>query len=101
MVTVELRRVPAGEDEYRKVATLVVRDDGTHELDDPQGLFPFDMHMLIGERNAEGEAVLRRVEFAEDPQAWARNLGSRLRTGYLVPVITEDSSEAAGQGDLR
>lgn len=30
--------------------------------------------------------------FATELAVWARNLPSALRTGYLVPVVTHDSS---------
>jgi hypothetical protein len=88
MITVELRRVPEGGHEYEMAASLSVAGDGTYELDDPENLVPIRLHVLV----PRDVGLPRRVDFDEDPETWARNLSSLLRTGYLVPVITHDDS---------
>lgn len=85
---VKLWRVPEGGTEYETVAVLTVRGDG-YELDDPFGLVPTDLAVLV----EDGEQGLRRVGLDEDPQIWARNLHTLLRTGYLVPVVVEDAAD--------
>lgn len=88
MITVELQQIPEGEQEYRPAATLSVAEDGSYQLDDPEGLFPTRLHVVI----PDAEGGLRQVRFEEDPQTWARHLGSLLRGGYLVPVVTRDDT---------
>jgi len=94
MIVVELRRVPEGSREYHTVAALAVDEQGTYHFEDPEELFPVELPVLIPE-----DAGLRRVPFEEDPATWARNLDSVLRTGYLVPVVTEDTSPAVSATD--
>lgn len=84
MTTVELHRVLEGAEEYACVATLEVAADGTYRLDDPEDLFPLQLHVLV----ADEDTGLRQVRFEDDPHIWALNLGGLLRTGYLVPVVT-------------
>lgn len=84
-ITVELQRVPEGESEYRTVATLQVDAAGTHTLEDPDELFPLEIPVLVA---GEPGQPPRRIAFNDDPAAWAANLSSLLRTGYLVPVVT-------------
>lgn len=93
MVTLQLQLVPQGGDRYETGATLTVDDQGGHVLDDPQGLMPLDLPVLV-----KGQAGLRRVAFAEDPQTWVRNVHTVLRTGYLVPVVVEDDQETGAAG---
>lgn len=90
MVTLQLRLVPQGGDRYETGATLTVDDQGGHVLDDPQGLMPLDLPVLVPDETGG----LRRVAFAEDPQIWVRNVHTVLRTGYLVPVVVEGEQEA-------
>lgn len=86
MVKVELRRVPEGGTAYETVAALTVDGEGRCVLDDPQGLVPTDLHVLVPDE----EHGLRPVRFEDDPETWARNLHRVLRTGYLVPVLVDD-----------
>lgn len=94
MITVELHRVPEGAHEYVPVATLHVSADRTFELVDPEALFPLDLGVLVSDE----PTGLRRVTLEEDPVVFARNLGSVLRTGYLVPVIVEDTELVVQNG---
>lgn len=91
MIEVELRAVPQGKADYEAVARLSVRDDGSHEVWDPQGVIPFDLHALVASTHG-----LQKVTFEDDPVRWARNLGSILRTGYLVPVVVRDDEPNHG-----
>ncbi|KUG59221.1 hypothetical protein AVL62_05920 [Serinicoccus chungangensis] len=65
---------------------MVIEPDGHYVLDDPQGLVPTDLHVLVPDEVAGG---LRPVAVTEDPETWARNLHTVLRTGYLVPVLLD------------
>jgi hypothetical protein len=95
MIRVDLRRVPEGGRDYETVAQLSVADDGTYDIDDPQGQFPLGLHVLdFGDDEHAGPP--RQVHFEEDPAAWARNLDTLLRGGYLVPVIVHDDALDAG-----
>lgn len=91
MIDVELRAVPQGKDDYEAVARLSVREDGTHEAWDPRGVIPFDLHALVVTKDG-----LRKITFEDDPALWARNLGTILRTGYLVPVVVRDDEPTHG-----
>jgi hypothetical protein len=94
MIRVELRRVPQGGRHFVTIGTLEVADDGTYELDDPGGVFPLELLSLV----ADGDGQPRQVSFQDDPATWARNLSGHLRTGYLVPVITdEDAPDVADE----
>lgn len=84
-VRVELRSVPEGESEYAVVADLVVHEDGQYELNDPEQRLSLEIPVPVPTE----DGGLRSVTFAGDPQLWARNLHRTLRTGYLVPVVTE------------
>jgi hypothetical protein len=88
MIEIELRQVPDGGHDYEPVARLAINDDGSNDTWDPQELLPFDMPVLA----TDDPAGPRRVTFTEAPEVWARNLRSVLRTGYLVPVITKDTT---------
>lgn len=95
MIEAELRSVPAGGDEYVPVARIRVEDDGTWQVWDPDGLLPFEVHALV----PGGPGLpARRVVFAREPQLWVRRLGTVLRTGYLVPVVTTDDDGADERG---
>lgn len=83
-VTVEMKRVPEGENTYRVVATLTVAPDQTYTLDDPDERFPFYLAVPI----TVGPGAIEQVWFGDDPARWAKNLPSLLRTGYLVPEVT-------------
>lgn len=96
MITVELRRPSNHGDRYHRLATLTVHDDASYDLDDPEGLFPFALHVVV----PDSGRGLRRVTFAEDRATWARHLGGLLRTGYLVPVTVQDT-RAASQGSIK
>lgn len=85
-VKVELRRVPEGASEYQSVAWMTAAGS-SWEVEDPEGLFPTELHVLVA--GADG---LRPVRLEEDPETWARNLATVLRSGYLVPVVTLDDS---------
>jgi len=88
MIRVELRRVPQGARDFVTIGTLEVADDGTYELDDPGGVFPLELLSVV----ADVDGHLRQVSFQDDPATWARNLSGHLRTGYLVPVITDEDA---------
>lgn len=90
MIAVELMQAPFPRGQYLPVALLVVDDDGEVFLDDPEQLIPTQLHAL----GSCPAGSLRRIEFAEDPEEWARHLDSILRTGYLVPLVLRDSREA-------
>ena len=90
MIEVELQRVPDEGRAYEVAATLSVDDNGAVHLHDPEHLLPTNLHVLV----AEPAGQLRQVRFEDDPATWARNLGSLLRTGYLVPVTTRDDTPA-------
>lgn len=94
MIEVELRQSPEGAHEYRAVARLTVRDDGTHETWDPEDLIPFELHAL----RRDPEAGLEKIHFEDQPAEWARRLGTILRTGYLVPVIVRDDEVTQTDG---
>lgn len=83
-IVVELQAVPEGASEYQKVAELVVAEDGTHTLDDPQNLFPLEVPVPVFDA---GRPL--QVHFADEPHTWARHLPNLLRTGYLVPKVVE------------
>lgn len=91
MITAQLRRVPEGGSDYETVATVQVDADGTYQIDDPEGYVPTALHVLVVDESGQ----LQRVDLEHDPQTWVRNLPSLMRTGYLVPVITEDTSMSA------
>lgn len=88
MIELQLKRVPEGARDYATVATLVVDDAGEVTTTDPEHLFPFGIPVLVPSK----EGPLERIEFEDDPSTWARNLGSVLRTGYLVPVVVRDDN---------
>lgn len=91
MITVELQSVLEGRSDYEPVATMTVADDGTYRLVDPEGLFPVDLHVLVVDDAGE----LGQVALEDDAATWARNLGTVLRSGQLVPVITHDDDPPA------
>lgn len=84
-IKVEFQAVPEGASQYQAVAHLVVHADGRYELNDPEEYLSLEMPVPV--RDEAG--ALRSVKFAEEPQLWARHLPSALRTGYLVPVVSE------------
>lgn len=86
-VKVELHQVPEGGSEYQAVAWMTAAGD-SWEVTDPEGLFPTELHVLVAGKGDQ----LRKVRLEDDPETWARNLDSVLRTGYLVPVVTHDDS---------
>lgn len=92
-VKVELQAVPEGETEYRVVAELVVHADGAYELNDPDEYLSLEISVPVAS-DSEG---FRSLTFEDDRQAWARNLPNALRTGYLVPVVSDvpDGSDIA------
>lgn len=87
MLEVELRRVPEGAHEYQTVARIRVDGDRVDTWD-PDDYLPLELPALVVEG---GE--LRRVTFSEDPAVYARNLGSILRGGYLVPAVVRDDDD--------
>lgn len=89
VVTAQLRRVPEGGSELETVATIQVTGDGTYRLHDPEGYVPTELAVLV----VDEAGRLQRVHLEDDPRAWVQNLPSLMRTGYLVPVITEDQAE--------
>lgn len=90
-VRVELRSVPEGKSEYAAVADLVVHQDGQYELNDPERRLSLEIPVPVPTE----DGGLRSVTFDEDPQLWARNLPNALRTGYLVPIVTELDDQSA------
>lgn len=93
-LTMELRR-PAGAG-YEPVAWLTVYEDHSTDTKDPEGVLAsvLDLNLAAHTLDAAGEHQM--VTFDEDPAAWARGLRTRLRTGYLVPVVTYDAAASAG-----
>lgn len=83
MIEVEVRQADVVGLEYSTIAVLRVEDDGTWETTGQSAVFDPEMHVWD---RATGE----RLVLAEEPERWARNLGTALRSGYLVPVITVD-----------
>lgn len=100
MLTVELKRVPEGHSDYVTVARLEVDDQGTYRLTDPEEFFPLELAVLLPP--VEDGDPPRKITLDEDPATWARNLHTILRTGYLVPVVTEvaGAGERDGQGEV-
>jgi hypothetical protein len=95
MVAVELRRVPEGARDYVTVARMEIVDGGTYRLDDPDQYFPLDLPVRVRD-DVTGE--VRRVQLDEDPETWARNLHTVLRTGYLAPVVVEEADQLPEPG---
>ncbi len=83
VIEVEVRQADVVTLEYSTIAVLRVDDDGTWETTGQSAVFDPEMHVWD---RATGE----RLVLAEEPERWARNLGTALRSGYLVPVITVD-----------
>lgn len=96
MIEVELRGKPEGSRDYQTLARVSVREDGTSEVWDPEGIVPFDLPAL--EAGPPGQHGPTRIYFAERPADWARGLGTILRTGYMVPVITRDDEDGTSPG---
>lgn len=88
MIEAEFQKSPEGAHEYRATARLVVRDDGSHQAWDPDGVIPWGIHALRS--SAESGRGLEQVFFESEPVEWVRRLNTILRTGYLVPVIVRD-----------
>ena len=85
MIEVQLHRPSKTELGHEPVATLRVEDDNTWTMSGQRQLFFTDMTVLEASTG-------RRISFEDDPQGWARNLHTALRTGYLVPVVVEDTA---------
>ncbi|WP_248580039.1 hypothetical protein [Nocardioides sp. InS609-2] len=93
MIAVQLYEAPEGRGDYYPVASLIVLNDGTYRVDDPEGKLLTELHVLIP--LGGGQSGFRRVSLAEDPATWARHLGSIYRTGYWVPVTIRDDGGIA------
>lgn len=91
MITVELRTVPEGANDYETVATLNVADDGTVTTNDPDGYLPLDIKVMV----VDDAGAISQVGIEDDAATYARNLGSVLRTGYVVPVVVHDDGAPA------
>jgi hypothetical protein len=96
MITVELRTVPEGANDYKTVATLSVADDGTVTTNDPDGYLPLDLKVMV----VDDAGAITQVGIDDDPATYARNLGSLLRTGYIVPVVHDDGAPAPRSASL-
>lgn len=90
MITVELRVPIKGSTAYETGATLHVDDDGRWTVTGDAGLIDPNLRVLDPDR---GEFLT----LEQDPARWARNLGTALRTGYLVPVVVDDPTPAVGE----
>lgn len=95
MIELELRQFPEGARDPVRVAGLVVEDDGTYRVDDPEGFMPVDLPVLV--KTSEGD--LTQVTLDQDPATWARRLRTVLRTGYLFPVVVRDDERGAPGGE--
>lgn len=84
MIQLEFRR-PTGAG-YDVAATLIVHEDGSHEL---TGDLELDVTTVsVMDRSRVGG----RLHFADDPAAWARSAHKAFRSGYLVPVVVVDGA---------
>lgn len=83
MIEVEVRQTNIPHLAYKTIATLRVEDDGTWSTTGQQQVFDPDMY--VWDRTTGEQLTL-----AEQPERYARNLATALRSGYLVPVITAD-----------
>lgn len=93
MIELEIRTVPEGHEDYVKVAGLVVDDDGTYRIEDPEGYLPAELPVLVKTEDGLGQIYLE-----DDPATWARRLHTVLRTGYVVPAIVRDDQEEGSDG---
>lgn len=84
MITVELKVPVPGATGYRTEATLHVDDAGHWTVTGDRRLVDHTLRVRDPER---GDAIT----LEDDPTRWARNLGTALRTGYLVAVVVEDT----------
>lgn len=83
MIEVDLRSPDRESGEYVTVASMRVAD-GRVQLSSRGELF--DQGVAVIDRRTG-----QRVRFADDPEAWARNLDGIYRAGELVPVVVADS----------
>lgn len=88
MIELEILAAPEGQADHTKVAGLVVNDDGTYQVDNPDGYLPVELPVLV-----TTDTGLGHVYLDDDPHTWARRLNTVLRTGYVVPVIVRDDEE--------
>lgn len=83
MIEIEIRQTNVP-DRPHILAALRVQDDGGCTMTG-------DLHFFTDPDLPVRDLVTgERLHFADDPERWARNLGTALRSGYLVPVITID-----------
>lgn len=81
MVVTEFLKLTADGLGQEKVATLTVHDDGTHTISGDPDWVPTDVGILLEHG---------RLTFEDDPAAWARSIGTELRTPYLTARVVED-----------
>lgn len=84
MITVEFREREPQSAGRRVVATLTVDDDRSYSM---TGSLPLEEISILDRGAPNG-----RLTLAVDPVKWARSSHKAFRTGYIVPVITEDTS---------
>ena len=94
MIELEILAVPEGQTEHTKMAGLVVADDGTYQVENPDGYLPVDLPVLVKTESGG----LGHVYLEDDPKTWARKLNTVLRTGYVVPVVVRDDEAEGGSG---
>lgn len=83
MITLQLRH-PVRGGGYETVLTLRVTGDGHYSV---SGDADIDLEQIpIPDRQAAGG----RLMLGDDPARWARNAHKAFRTGYLVPLLTEE-----------
>lgn len=86
MIVVELSRPKIGDPfSSEPAARLAVDDRGGYTVTGAAELFEFTLPVYDAGRSAF-------VTFAEDPQAWARNLRTELRTPYLTATVVTDTA---------
>lgn len=84
MITVEIRK-PTGLRDWDVLTSV-------HVDDDDEVTISGDDSLVADLRVPTAQGFITREE---DPQQWARNLGSSFRAGYLQAVVVADSGAPA------
>lgn len=87
MISFELRTTShdsAGHARWVGVARVTVRDDGTHVIDDPDGL----IDVALGHYSPRLGTTVR---FDEDPEEWARAAMATYNAPDLAPAVIADT----------
>ena len=91
MIALNLYEASDGPGDYVRVARLVVNDDRSYDLDDPDQHFMLEQ-VPVPVRDATG--VVRRVFFHDDPAAWARNAVALFRSRWIAEIETDTGTPA-------